>query len=353
MRLNPGGRRLLTVGFALAVALTCAASAGASDPTPGTGPLYIAIGDSIAAGQGLGDDLSPGCKRSRAGYPAMVAQRLIGAGYTDGWSYDYDLACAGATAAAVKGQAYDARDLITAHTGTTPATARPGVVAYVSANAGINDFAFGSATTAKHMMCDSRSNAGNWIRVVLGNVARQVIGDPSTTDSTPGIDSTSLLGAVMANARATIVLHGYYDPIVPGSPLLTGWASTAACAADGLTASQRADRAVRRAAYLFDQLNRSLQDVVASANSTDPFRTPSYDRARFVTPADAFAGHISCTSPDSFVQPLPPDGVSVEGADCAHPSQAGAAAIAGVVSDALQSDQDTVHHIQGSPAPSA
>ncbi|GAA1849363.1 SGNH family lipase [Pseudonocardia ailaonensis] len=81
--------------LAILVLLVGALLAGAGTAAAATGPRYVALGDSYAAGVGAPPDPASGaCLRSPAGYPAVLAARVDASAFTS-------VACSGATTAQV------------------------------------------------------------------------------------------------------------------------------------------------------------------------------------------------------------------------------------------------------------
>src|SRR6187402_159979 len=95
-------RRLLTTFLAVTAlsvtALVGTAPAMADEPAP-PGAAYVAIGDSVASGNGLMPYYNAACLRSKKAYPTVLAGMLGGSVVS--------AACTGSPISAVAGQALD------------------------------------------------------------------------------------------------------------------------------------------------------------------------------------------------------------------------------------------------------
>ncbi|MCP8967810.1 SGNH/GDSL hydrolase family protein [Ectobacillus ponti] len=113
------GKKSWISGMALALSLTVFgsgfASAASNQPVKAEGISYVALGDSLAAGQ------TPYGERTGTGYADMLAGKIDKAGYLGSWTKRY--AYSGATSGGVLGQAAAARDelkkadVVTVHAG--------------------------------------------------------------------------------------------------------------------------------------------------------------------------------------------------------------------------------------------
>jgi uncharacterized repeat protein (TIGR01451 family) len=308
------------------VAIVSAAVAPPPGPNPTERALFFALGDSIVAGHGLRPyESDPGtlpyaCKRSYDSFAYQLSDILSNQGFTDSWprttfGNTKHAACTGYTTGQIANVSFEVPYVVNA-------IKNSGRDAYVVIDGGINDFDFASGTTGQHMFCDSKDEFQAWVDGVIGGVSYTMArrGDPAAF-------SNSVLGRLLDAGNTRTVVTGYYNPIGQNDnhPVILLWDfARSGCVRD--TGKVR-----HRVGWVIDRLNRELQADVGFANQQRPGL--GFDRARFVQPADTFAGHVQCQTP-SFVQNFAESDVLgdlwKDGSDCVHPSQQGAQVIANI-----------------------
>jgi lysophospholipase L1-like esterase len=271
--------------LALALALVACCGCGGG-PSGGTDRIeYVALGDSVAAGFGLGDDGGP-CGRSQSGYPTEVAAAL---GRQHAQVSFTLLACSGATAAGRDG-------LRTLHGQVDEALATlTGAPALVTVTIGINDLEWWNPARVAVLLGSDDAAFERWL-----------------TTSTDAI-STAVgreVGRLLERPRLAVVLTGYYDPLNPGSPLLR---NDLLCPRSGLCRER-----VRRVVSALDDALAGVAGLPASAS-----------RVAVARVADAFRGH-EAARPACGDAPPAADRTWIQ-QDCFHPNRRGAAAIAASV----------------------
>lgn len=333
-------------------------------PTSATasgGPSYFALGDSIPSGHGLtggyydlGGPHPPGssCNRSNLSYPFIIASDLIKrhkiATFLPATNH---LACNGQPSQYIRDEeAKAAAEAIK----SLPKVASRRVDAYVSLDAGIDDFHFASDDTLGHLACDSAQGFQGWINPIIERVMTNLYGplsppDPSSptflTDLLKGglpdrkPDEKAILPQLLSASpgRTRIVLHGLYNPVQGNlvHPLVLAAIKVSATQCPTLSfplTLLKQAQIVSRIASTLEQLDSAYQNVVELANSG------TGSQVRFVSLLGTFANHVRCDGGRSYVQPfvLPlPDLFPANGNDCVHPSVAGAKAIAAAVERAL------------------
>jgi len=284
---------------ALLIALLAAAAIASGAWAAGKPLTYVALGDSIASGHGLGDS-GGRCRRSPRAYPQRV--RALLAARRQALRFR-QLACSGATTA----------DL---HAQVTAALAAVGLRrALVSITMGINDFDWADiAATYVRLRDPDETSFEAWVNGVAdhaGNTVRVEV------------------GRLLARHGVAVVLTDYPDPVNPDSLLFGGpqpCADVPACYA--------------RAEYLVHTLDQRLADAVAGkrrARLASVYRAfhgheaPSPECGSGPPPvSDTWFQYPSDPASNSFPQ-LPPGFPQGWRGDCFHPNDAGATAIAEAV----------------------
>lgn len=267
----------MRLGLLAAAVLAFAGAAQAQPPL-----TYAALGDSVAAGYGL-EASHTACARAGArSYPARVERRLE---RRHGRVVFAFLACSGATAASTStgpralavqvGRALRAIDR------------RP---ALVSITIGINDLEWWNLLRVAELLRGDRAAYDRWVETTVGEVRAEL---------------RRQLRRLLARPRARVVVTDYFDPVNRGSPLYVVCPDPGRCRA-------RVREAVTR-------LNGALR---AAAAGLGP-------RVRVAAIGRRFAGH-EAARPECGSAPPAAAETWIQ-ADCLHPNDAGAAAIAGAV----------------------
>jgi lysophospholipase L1-like esterase len=275
---------VLVVHFLLAQKDTAVAPTTSTTPSKGS---YVALGDSVAAGEGLKDfSDSSACDRTEQSYPKQVATQ---GGYTL-WS----VACSGATIAnGIQGaQEVNKLQLVPQLEQLYARQAATGKPALVTLTIGANDINWASLLQ-------------NCYTSVCGTAADQA----QVRSSLRTLDTNlrQVLASLQAHYGAqppTIVVTGYHQ-VFPAAP---------AAGCTDLPGIDTAELAWGR------QLQTSLNDTIQSA-------VKAYPRVEFA--AVDFSGHELCSA-ESWVQGL-------GDAQPYHPTQAGQAAFAKAVLAAVNS----------------
>jgi lysophospholipase L1-like esterase len=290
----------------------------AANAAPGLHPartLYIALGDSYAAGPGIPTqiDISSGCKRSSHSYPAVVANELgLDA------SQHRDASCSGAVIA----------DLTTPqNTGNASVPPQLSVLStdttLVTLSIGGNDLDFSGIVTR----CVELDALGVIVSEVRGKTDHR---SPCRTFYTPnGTDliQQKILAASVTLAAALRRIHDlapHARVLVVGYPDLLPPSDGGACAGIlGITADD--------VDYLNNeelQLNRVLSNRAAAAGDS------------YVDTYSPSIGHDACASPSTrWIEPLIPAAPTVP----MHPNATGQQEIADIV------DQMTTGHANPRP----
>jgi lysophospholipase L1-like esterase len=281
---------LLRRGLPLLLCVAALAAPAAASAGESTAVDYLALGDSVASGYGLGASAAP-CYRSSKAYPSLVLDRLRARHRAVRFRF---LACAGATASGGSGM----RSL---HQQVSVALRSPGGrPALVSLTIGINDLEWWNLARLAILVRESEARFAAW----LGGTAAGVQG---------ALDQE--LGRLVERPRTSVVLTGYFDPLNPGSSF---YENRLICPDEQLCRS----RVARVLARLNGAIRAAARDVGARG------------RVRFAPVAAAFAGHESAR-PDCG--DAPPDAAATWiQDDCFHPNARGARAIAGAVDRAAR-----------------
>ena len=290
-----GIARLVAV---LVVVLVAAGSATAAQTAKR--PLtYIALGDSIASGHGLGD--SGGlCRRSVRAYPQKVRAALE---VNYGPLRFRQLACSGATTTDLHAQVSAALAAI----GTRRAL--------VTLTIGINDFDWSNIPLTYLRLRDpDEADFESWVDGIAKRAGKTV-----------GVE----IGRLLARRGVAVVLTDYPDPVNPQSLLFGGpqpCPDVSACYA--------------RAEYLVHTLDAQLAKAVASrprarlASVEKEFKgheAPSPECGSAPpSVADTWFQYPSDPGSNSFPQ-LPPSLPQGWRGDCFHPNDAGATSLANAV----------------------
>ncbi len=264
---------------ALAAALGILALALAGPAQGGPSITYAALGDSVAAGYGLGGPTA-GCGRSpERAYPALVARNLERRHDTVRFVF---LACSGATAAAehagpraLETQVARALELIGDRR------------ALVSITIGINDLEWWNLARVAALLRGDRATYDAWVERTVGAV---------------GLELRRQLRLLLDRPRVRVVLTDYFDPVNHGSPLYVLCSDANLCRDRVAEAVGRLNAAIRGAA-------KGLGGRVRVAGVGASFE--GHEAAR------PFCGSAPPGSARTWIQ-----------RDCLHPNDAGAAAIA-------------------------
>ena len=294
-------RRGMLTTILAATALTASVLVGAAPASAngvGVGAPYVAIGDSVASGNGLMPYYDPACLRSKKAYPTLLAGMMGGDVVS--------AACSGSSTAAVAAQA----------AGLAAQGALGAGTQLVTITEGVNDLPWISVLGA----C---SNLGSLdlCQTVLGGIGQ--IG--------PGIAggvAQTLAVVRQAAPNAIIVVTGY--PELFGS--FTGTCSVGAAApGTPMKFAQPQSVALNMAV---GGLNDAVQGGIAlyqqafaaqSGGFTDP-------RVVWVDVTDTFDGHGLCDSGDRWISGL----ISGEPRDRGfHPNAAGQQAYAATIAAAI------------------
>jgi lysophospholipase L1-like esterase len=298
-------RRLLTTILAITAlgisALAGAAPAMADDPPPTWGAPYVAIGDSVASGNGLMPYYDPACLRSKKAYPSVLAGTLGGSVVS--------AACSGNTTTQVAQQA-----ATLAEQGKLgPATQ------LVTITAGVNDLPW-------ILVLGACSNLGSLQQCqgamgLLGNPAGPAAGIPA------GL--ATAIGVVRAAAPSAHIR-------VTGYPFLFG--SFSGTCSVGAAAPGTPMKFGKAQADLLDDtgvigLNNAVQAGIWTYLRAFHDATGMVDqRIEYVDLTAAFATHGLCDSGDRWVSGL----VSGQPRDRGfHPNASGQQAIAATIAITL------------------
>lgn len=285
--------RLLVVGLVGAVLAagcrpdttlrTADTGSTADDPPGSTPPLtgrYVAMGSSMAAGPGIGPDVSNGCGRSARNYPRLLAARL-GLDLTD-------VTCSGATtanlASTAQGDHPPQLDAVTAGT------------RLVTITAGGNDLGYAAATAR----CAQAVQAGK---------PCTMLPTPDQTAQAAAhlhTELVQLLKAIGTTAPNALVYLVSYPRLFPNPP--------ATCAGNVISTGD----------------STTLAAVGATLDTT--FRLAAADaRVALVDVYSASTGHDVCADPaNRWVEGSGATGIAY------HPDANGAAAVAALVEGALR-----------------
>lgn len=270
---------------ALAAGLAALVLGGAADAAR---PLtYVAIGDSVAAGYGLGSNQAPCARAETQSYPSRVGRRLE---RRHGSVQFVFLACSGATAASTT---RGPRALATQVDAALRSVGRRS--ALVSITIGINDLEWWNLPRVAQLLRGDRAAYDAWVTRAVGDVRAAL---------------RRQLVRLLARPRAAVVVTDYFDPVNRGSPLYVLCPDPERCRARVREALMRLNRALR-----------------ASTADLGP-------RVRLAGIARPFSGH-EAARPDCGTAPPGTDGTWIQ-PDCLHPNGAGAAAIARAVDGAAR-----------------
>jgi lysophospholipase L1-like esterase len=267
----------VTVRVALAAGLAALVLAGAAEGA--TSLTYAALGDSVAAGYGLGSSRTPCARAETRSYPARVERGLE---RRHGSARFVVLACSGATAASTSA---GPRSLATQVGAALRAIGRR--PALVSITIGINDLEWWNLFRVAQLLRGDRAAYDRWVRTTVGDVR---------------VELRRQLRRLLARPRARVVVTDYFDPVNRGSPLY------------GFCPDP--DRCRARVREAVDRLNRAIR---AAAAGLGP-------RVRVAAIGRHFAGH-EAARPECGTAPPPAPATWIQ-SDCLHPNDAGAAAIA-------------------------
>ncbi len=297
-------RRLAPLLAALLVLIGAAAAAG--QPVP-PGSVYLALGDSVAAGHGLepltNQPDAALCTRSTAGYPGLLARSAY---FANPPGFGGSLACSGATTANLIGPpqvvegpdgpvALPAQVAVARALGLAPAT--------VTVTVGANDVGYDEVLGA----CLRQLGSGP-----TGPCARQA---PRVAAALQGLYENLLqlfddIHALPGTQR--IFVTGYYDPIPED---LTDLGDALACGLFGVS--------VRDAQLDGDY--GYLQTYLTLLNGTIANAAASGGVARYVDIRRAFDGHRFCSDVRWAV---PPAAATLADGSAFHPTALGQEAIA-------------------------
>lgn len=266
--------------IALAAVLAALALAGAADAA--TSLTYVALGDSVAAGYGLASSRAPCARAEARSYPSRVERQLE---RRHGRVAFVFLACSGATAASTEP---GPRALATQVDGALRAIGRRRSV--VSITIGINDLQWWNLPRVAELLRGDRATYDAWVTGTVGEVR---------------VELRRQLRRLLGRPRTEIVVTGYFDPVNRGSPLYLLCSDPGRCRGRVREAVARLNRAIR-----------------ASTSGLGP-------RVRVAGIAGSFIGH-EAARPACGSAPPGADQTWIQ-ADCLHPNDAGAAAIARAV----------------------
>jgi lysophospholipase L1-like esterase len=260
----------------LAAALAVAAL---SAPPVAGGLTYAALGDSVAAGYGLGANLAPCARAETRSYPSRVERGLE---RRHGSIRFVFLACSGAAATDASGGWVSLRRQVREALRAVGDTR-----ALVTITIGINDLEWWNLARVAGLLRGPRATFDSWVEQTTEGVRRAIRAE---------------LRRLLARPRLSVVLTDYFDPINEGSPLYVFCADRDLC-------RSRVGEAVRR-------LNESIRASTAGLGQ----------RVRVAAIGKAFEGH-EAASPACGSAP-PGAGDTWIQADCLHPNDRGAQAIA-------------------------
>jgi lysophospholipase L1-like esterase len=263
--------------LALAAGLAVLALAGTAQGA--TSLTYAALGDSVAAGYGLGANRTPCARAETRSYPARVERQLERRHGTVGFVF---LACSGASAATA---ARGPRALATQVDAALRAIGRR--TALVSITIGINDLQWWNLFRVAALLRGERAAYERWVAATVDGVRAGL---------------RAQLRRLLTRPRVSVVVTDYFDPINRGSPLY-------ALCPDPEQCRSRVREAVTR-------LNAAIR---AAAAGLGP-------RVRVARIGRSFEGH-EAARPECGSAPPSVDATWIQ-ADCLHPNDAGAAAIA-------------------------
>jgi lysophospholipase L1-like esterase len=243
---------------------------------------YAALGDSVAAGYGLGASRTPCARAETRSYPARVERELERRHGSVGFVF---LACSGATAASTSA---GPRSLATQVGRALRAIGRR--PALVSITIGINDLEWWNLIRVAQLLRGDRAAYDRWVRTTVGEVR---------------IELRRQLRRLLARPQARVVVTDYFDPVNRGSPLYAFCPDPDRCRARVREAVERLNRAIR----------------AASAGLGPRVRVAEIGRR--------FDGH-EAARPGCGAAPPAAAATWIQ-ADCLHPNAAGAAAIARAV----------------------
>lgn len=264
----------------LAAVAAVAALAGAAQA--GTSLTYAALGDSVAAGYGLGSSRTPCARAEARSYPARIERRLERRYDRVAFAF---LACSGATAASTSA---GPRALATQVGRALRAIDRR--PALISITIGINDLEWWNLFRVAELLRGDRATYDRWVQTTVGEVR---------------VELRRQLRRLVVRPRVAVVVTDYFDPVNRGSPLYAFCPDPGRC-------RERVREAVSR-------LNEAIRGAAAHLGP----------RVRVAAIGRRFDGH-EAAQPECGSAPPPVAATWIQ-TDCLHPNDAGAAAIARAV----------------------
>jgi lysophospholipase L1-like esterase len=286
----------------LAALLLLVGAGAAVAQTAPPGSLYIALGDSVAAGHGLGNPTGPNaaaCTRSADAYPGLLTRSPF---FTNPLGAGVSLACSGAVSANLLDLSQTAQG--------TPVPPQMAVVralnlapSTVTVTVGANDVGYNTVIDA----CIREQGAGP--EGPCAQEAPRVVPILETLYA----NLVRLFGEINAlPGTQRILATGYYDPFPEDDLTNIGRALTCGPIGLGIRYAQLDGDAVLLRAYL-TLLNSTIAQAAAASG------------ARYVDITRAFDGHRLCSDVPWVVPPSP--GTIADGS-AFHPTALGEEAIA-------------------------
>jgi lysophospholipase L1-like esterase len=307
-----------------ALLLLMGAAGAAAAPVP-PGSIYVALGDSVAAGHGLGDPTGQAdaalCTRSRRAYPALLAQSPL---FANPLGAGGSVACSGAVSAELvaAAQTVDGPDgpvalapqlAVVRALGLAPAT--------VTVTVGANDVRYNEVVGA----CLKELGSGPG-----GPCARQAPRVAAALQTLHG-NLLRLLGEINdLPGDQRVFVTGYYDPIPED---LTDLGDALACGLFGIS--------VRDAQYDGDYAY--IQTYLGLLNGTIA-HAAALAGAHYVDLTHVLDGHRFCSDVPWAV---PPSAATIRDGSAFHPTALGQEAIAQAL---VRAAGGTTPGIAGSPA---
>ena len=296
--------RVLAPLIAALLLLVGAASAAAQTAPPGS--LLLALGDSVAAGQGLGNPTGPNaaaCGRSADAYPGVLTRSPY---FTSPLGAGVSLACGGAVSANL----LDAPQTVEGPGGPVPIPPQMPVVralnlapSTVTVTVGANDVGYGAVIDA----CIREQGSGP--EGPCAQEAPRVVPALETLYA----NLVRLFGEIDAlPGTQRILVTGYYDPFPEEDLTNVGRALTCGPIGVGIRYAQLDGDAVLLRAYL-SLLNGTIAQAAAASG------------ARYVDITRALDGHRLCSDLPWVVPPSP---ATMADGSAFHPTALGEEAIA-------------------------